>query len=118
MNDHSTWRLFQWFGYMSPTATPLRSKRFSEPFARSRWYGSSRHQPLESPQLSATIMLRTAPLYWSAVNEPPRQNAWLGAPSLTPVQKSLIFTWTQRPQFSPLFQMPIFGTFAPVIGRG
>src|SRR3954452_12771059 len=118
MNDHSTWRLFQWLGYMSPTATPFFWNRFSEPLARSRWSGSSRHQPLESPQLSATIMLRTAPLYWSAVNEPLRQNAWLGAPSLTPVQKSLTFTWTQRPQLRPLFQIPILGTSAPVSGRG
>src|SRR5690242_20527861 len=110
MNCQLMCRLFQWVGYMSPTAVPFLANVFSEPCARSRWYGSSRHQALESPQLSATIMLRTAPLYWSETNEPLRQNGCPGAPSLTPVQLSLMVTCTQRPQLCPLFHMPIFGS--------
>src|SRR2546430_17061788 len=100
---------------MSPTGTPFCRNRFSEACDRSRWLGSSRHHALESPQLSATIMVRVAPLYLSLTNDPLRQNGWLGAPSLVPVQKSLMVTCTQRPQFRPLFHMPILG---PPAGSG
>src|SRR4051794_4626283 len=86
MNFQLMCRLFQWSGYMSPTVVPFWANWLSEPLARSRWYGSSRHQALESPQLSATSMFRVAPLYLSAVHEPLRQNACPGEPSLTPVQ--------------------------------
>ena len=86
MNFHDTRRLLKLFGSRLPTGAPLRVNRFSDGLARSRWYGSSRHQALASPQLSATIMSRVAPLNASATQEPLRQNACPGAPSLTPVQ--------------------------------
>ena len=70
------------------------------------WYGSSRHQALESAQLSATSMFSVAPLYLSVTHEPLRQKGWFCAPSLVPVQKSPMVTFTQRPQFRPLSNMP------------
>ena len=79
-------RLLKLFGSRLPTAAPLRVNRLSEGLDRSRWYGSSRHQAFESPQLSATSIMSVAPLYPSATQEPLRQNACPAAPSLTPVQ--------------------------------
>lgn len=78
--------MFQWSGYIVPTGVVPVRKRLRESVARSRWLGSSRHQALESAQLSATSMVRVAPSYVSATQEPLRQKAWPGAPSLVPVQ--------------------------------
>jgi len=86
MNCQDTWRLFQWAGYMSPTGWPFSTKLFSEDWARSTWYGSSLHQALPSSQLSATTKSSVAPLYWSLIHDPLRQNGSPGAPSLVPVQ--------------------------------
>src|SRR4051812_48813465 len=86
MNCQDTWRLFQCDGYRSGIGAPFFTNLFSESFDRSRWYLSSRHQALESPQLSATIMSRVPSLYASGVHAPLRQNACPSWPSLTPVQ--------------------------------
>src|SRR2546430_13486371 len=119
MNDQEMCRLFQWFGSRSPTGVPLaRRNRLIESLARSRWLGSSRHQALESPQLSATSMVSVAPLYWSLTKDPLRQNGWFCAPSLVPVQKSPIVTWTQRPQLWPLSNRPILLACAGGSGLG
>jgi len=118
MNCQVTCLLFQWLGYMSPTGEPFSANWFSEACARSMWYGSSLHQAFPSSQLSATSMSSVAPLYLSETQDPFRQNGWFGAPSLTPVQKLPIVTCTQRPQFSPLSNMPISAAFAAEIGRG
>jgi hypothetical protein len=55
-------RLLKWFGYRSVSVVPFFTNVFSEPLARSRWYGSSRHQAFESPQLSATSIVSTPSL--------------------------------------------------------
>src|SRR6266700_776785 len=103
---------------MLPTGWPFSTKLFSDAWARSTWYGSSLHHALPSSQLSATMKSSVAPLYWSGTYDPFRQNGSLGAPSLVPLQKSLIVTFTQRPQFSPLSNMPIRLALAAEIGRG
>src|SRR6266567_1305717 len=103
---------------MLPTGEPFSTNWFSDAWARSTWYGSSLHHALPSSQLSATTKSSVAPLNWSEAHDPLRQNGWPGAPSLTPVQLLPIVTCTQRPQFSPLSNMPISLALAAEIGRG
>ena len=71
---------------MLPTGWPFSTNWFSDAWARSTWYGSSLHHALPSSQLSATTMSSVAPLYWSLIQDPLRQNGSFGAPSLIPVQ--------------------------------
>jgi hypothetical protein len=56
-----TCRLFQW-SRRSPTAVPFFWNWLIDGLARSRWLGSSRHQAFASAQLSATSIVRVAPL--------------------------------------------------------
>ena len=78
--------------------------------------GTRSFRPDNCPQRRRSI---SAPLNWSATHpRPPRQNDSSCMPSFVPLQLLPMVICTHRPQFSPLFHIPISAAFGPVVEMG